>query len=167
MISAMCGLGSPLTEASPEGATGQIIAVAFASWQLAIGALLIGLTGAVPLLEDSLKALERRCRQLMTWAPPSSEKHPHEPWRRLLVARRSEAIFLGMRHAVCISISGGYVVGRSAAVSLLMRHAVSPISNRCFEQGNPSAARHAALCAAFGAMDEDGSGGLSPDEVQW
>ena len=37
MISAMCGLGSPLTDASPEGAAGQVVAVVFASWQLAIG----------------------------------------------------------------------------------------------------------------------------------
>jgi hypothetical protein len=75
MISAMCGLGSPLTDASPEGAAGQVVAIIFASWQLAIGGLLIGLTGAVPLIEDGLKTLERLCRQLMTWAPSSMSTH--------------------------------------------------------------------------------------------
>jgi len=102
MISAMCGLGNPLTNVSPESASGKVVAVVFASWQLAIGGLLIGLTGAVPLLDDGLKRLEKLCRQLAT----------------------------------------------------------------CLAQGHPRAARRATLRETFGAMDGDGSGFLSPDEVR-
>ena len=58
MISAMCGLGNPLTQRTPQSAAGRIIAIVCASWQMAIGGTVVGLTGAVPWLERALRAME-------------------------------------------------------------------------------------------------------------
>ena len=51
LISAMCGLGNPLTEVSPDSTEGRMLAVLFASWQRAIGGTIIGLTGGIPILK--------------------------------------------------------------------------------------------------------------------
>ena len=51
LISAMCGLGSPLTNTSPDSTEGRMLAVLFASWQRAIGGTIIGLTGGIPILK--------------------------------------------------------------------------------------------------------------------
>ena len=61
MISAMCGLGNPLTGRTPVSFHGKIIVIIGASWQLAIGGTIIGLSGAIPLLGQSLTALEQFC----------------------------------------------------------------------------------------------------------
>ena len=58
MISAMCGLGNPLTERTPQSPAGRLIAIVCASWQMAIGGTVVGLTGAVPWLERALRAME-------------------------------------------------------------------------------------------------------------
>ena len=60
MVSAMCGLGNPLTRRSPASAAGRFVAIVCASWQMAIGGTIVGLAGAIPSLERALRALEGR-----------------------------------------------------------------------------------------------------------
>merc|ERR1719152_809554 len=60
MISAMCGLGNPLTSRTPQSAIGRLVAIVCASWQMAIGGTIVGLTAAIPALDSALRAMEAR-----------------------------------------------------------------------------------------------------------
>ena len=60
MISAMCGLGNPLTKRTPQTAIGRLVAIVCASWQMAIGGTIVGLTAAIPSLERGLRRMEAR-----------------------------------------------------------------------------------------------------------
>ena len=68
MISAMCGLGNPLTNASPDSTEGRMLAVVFASWQRAIGGTIVGLAGGIPILKATIATVEGWCLRVVV--PP-------------------------------------------------------------------------------------------------
>jgi hypothetical protein len=63
LISAMTGLGNPLTNETPSSPAGKLVAIIAALWQLSIGGTIIGLTGAIPLATWAIDAIEHRIAQ--------------------------------------------------------------------------------------------------------
>ena len=61
LVSAMCGLGNPLTPITPTTTHGKLVAIVCACWQMALGGTIIGLSGAAPCVAAALTRLEQLC----------------------------------------------------------------------------------------------------------
>lgn len=98
MISAMCGLGNPLTNQVPETAWGKLFAAGCASCQMAIGGTLVGLTGAIPRLNKIIQFVEYWCLECCCCyarpqprVPPPKSRSQQQPTRQAPAIAEEEA----------------------------------------------------------------------------